>query len=259
MRDFSLKGKAGSMRRRDLLLGGMSFTLGAGAMALLSGCGDNVVMAGRQNQDQQILTAAKIAEALATAMYTRFINNSPIFNQLSPNDQDYFRAARDAEMRHYEVLRDATNSETSVNTFYFPQGMFTNAQVTINTMLTLEDIFIPAYLIAVNDLSSNALKVLAARIMGVEAEHKVLIRAVAADLGLTTVTTGVGTESVKPPNNVYFERRFASRFANINDIVQAAKPFIDRDAAQQAGFDINNPVVFQPYSPPANPNGDLNT
>ncbi len=258
MRDFHLKGKAGSMRRRDLLLGGVSFTLGAGTMALLSGCSNGVVMAERQ-QDQQILTAAKIAEALAIAMYTQFINNSPIFAQLPRDDQDYFRAARDAEMRHYEVLRDATNSETPVNTFYFPKNMFTDPQVTINTMLTLEEIFIPAYLIAVNDLSNNALKVLAARIMGVEAEHKVLIRAVAAELGLTTVTTLVGSEPVKPPNNVYFERRFASRFAKIDDIVKAAQPFINRDAANQAGFDLNNPVQFQPYTPPANPNGDLNT
>ncbi|MFA0738224.1 MAG: hypothetical protein LKKZDAJK_001326 [Candidatus Fervidibacter sp.] len=83
MRDFPLKGKAGSMRRRDLLLGGVSFTLGAGTMALLSGCSNRVVMAERQ-QDQQILTAAKIAEALATAMYTRFINNSPIFCPVAP-------------------------------------------------------------------------------------------------------------------------------------------------------------------------------
>ena len=59
-----------------------------------------------------------------------------------------------------------------------------NYQTTLNTLVTLEDAFIAAYLIGIRDLSAASLRVLAGQIMGVESEHRVFGRVVATDLGL---------------------------------------------------------------------------
>ena len=127
-------------------------------------------------------------------------------------------------------------------TFYFPTGMFGGPETyatTVNTLVTLEDAFIAAYLIGVRDLPNSDLRVLAARIMGVEAEHRALGRVIAADLNLHSTTglsgkpEGVDGTAGFAANNLAYERRFEPPFLAISDIVKALGPFI---APGTAGF-----------------------
>ena len=136
------------LSRREFLT--FSGALGVAALGttLLSGCGGNSAPTRQPNRDEEILGAAQIAEALATTMYTAIIEQAPFFQRLSAFDQNYFRAAREVEMAHYQLLMSALNNRpTPVTTFYFPQGMFTDARVTLDTLVTLEEAFIAAYIV----------------------------------------------------------------------------------------------------------------
>jgi hypothetical protein len=171
------------LNRREFLT--LSGALGVAALGatVLSGCGGNSAPTRQPNRDEEILGAAQIAEALATTMYTAIIEQAPFFQRLSAFDQNYFRAAREVEMAHYQLLMSALNNRpTPVTTFYFPQGMFNDAQVTLDTLVTLEEAFIATYLVGVRDLSTPELKVTAARILAVESDHRTVARVVATEI-----------------------------------------------------------------------------
>jgi hypothetical protein len=109
--------------------------------------------------------------------------------------------------------------------------MFIDPQTTVNTLVTLEDAFIAAYLIGIRDFSSSALKVIAGQIMGIEAEHRTLARVVTNDLGLTSVTGLSGmAEAVNAPNhtanNLAYERTFSATLPDISHVVAALGPFV---------------------------------
>lgn len=229
------------LSRRQCLTGLGGIGLGFTAAGVLSGCGGSGLGAsGDAAQDRAILTAAVAAEALATVMYWNLLK-STIYTSLgaNPSDQAYLVAAYEQELNHYnQLISYGTPPVASGTNFYFPAGMFTDKQTTVNTLVTLEDTFIAAYLIGVRDFGSNTAKQLAAEILGVESEHRVLARIVASDLGLTSTTGQSGNpESVVPPshtvNNIAYERTFASKFPNINGIVAALDPFL---TAGTAGF-----------------------
>ena len=132
--------------------------------------------------------------------------------------------------------------------------MFANAQVTLNTLVTLEDAFIAAYLVGVRRFSSNNLKVTAARIMGIESDHRTLARVIAPgvavqDGGPIENVTGIQgvAESVDPPNNNGYERTL--KLADIQQAVNALLPFADKNAAAKAGFDTTKTFPFVPFTP----------
>ncbi len=218
-----------SLDRRSLLKAAAITGTGALLGGLLAGCGGNGVTEVTGNRDATILGAAKIAEALATTMYTAIINDAPFFASLSAENQAYITAARDQEKFHYDLLKGATGGADAQLNYYFPTGMFTNVQTTINVLVTLEDAFIAAYLIGVKDLSTPALRVLAAQIMGVESDHRTLARLIGDDLGLTEVTGLSGSpEEVDPPNNNVYERTYG--LTNIDQVVTALTPFLSLGA-----------------------------
>lgn len=244
-----------AVSRRRFMAGVGTLGLGATAGLLLSGCGGS--SSSSTNQDATIINAAATAEALATVMYDNIIKSAIYTNGLNgnANDQAYLVAGREQEAIHYQVLVGA-GAQPLALTFYFPTGMFTtangqqNAQTVVNTLITLEDAFIAAYLIGIRDLSTSALKVLAGQILGVESEHRTLGRVIAADLGLTTVTGLSGTpESVvgangHAANNIAFERTFSTtgpKFQTINDVVKALGPFVTPPTSG-SGFD---PTPYQ--------------
>lgn len=228
------------------------FGLGAASSAsFLAACGSSTApksSASSASGDQDIINAAATAEALASVMYDNIINHSPAYAALGgePDDQAYLVAGREQEAIHYATLTGA-GATPLTTTFYFPTGMFTDATyvTTINTLITLEDAFIAAYLIGIRDLSTDSLKQLAGQIMGIEAEHRVLVRTIANDLNLnqTKGLSGVN-ESTQPPmhaaNNLAFERTFSGQFKTIADIVTALGPFTTPGAS---GFD-STPFVF---------------
>jgi hypothetical protein len=204
--------------------------------------------------DIDILIAAEIAEALAVTTYTNIINTSPFFTRLEEDDQGYLKAARQEEMSHYLLEKGVTRKPSPFTTFYYPKNMFSDAQTTLNVLVTLEDAFIAAYLVGVRDFSNANLRVTAARIMGIESDHRTLARVVAPgvaaqDGGPIEKVTGIQgkAESVDPPNNNGYERTL--KWTKIGKAVAALTPFADKNAAAKAGFDTTKPYKFQPFTP----------
>jgi hypothetical protein len=204
--------------------------------------------------DVAIVGAAQIAEALAVTTYTNIIQNAPFFKRLESDDQGYLKAARQEEMSHYLLEMSVTKKPSPFTTFYYPAKMFDDAQTTLNVLVTLEDAFIAAYLVGVRNFSTPDLRVTAARIMGIESDHRTLARVVAPgvakrDGGPIEKVTGIQgkAESVDPPNNNGYERTL--KWTNINKAVSALTPFADKAAAAKAGFDTSRPYRFKPFTP----------
>ena len=204
--------------------------------------------------DTEILIAAEIAEALAVTTYTNIINTAPFFKNLADDDQGYLMSARNEEMSHYLLEQSATGKPSPFSTFYYPPEMFTDPQTTLNILVTLEDAFIAAYLVGVRRFSTPDLRVTAARIMGIESDHRTLARVVAPGVAasdggpIETVTGAQGvSESVDPPNNNGYERTLC--WDHISQAVAALTPFADKNAALAAGFDTTKPYSFQQFTP----------
>jgi hypothetical protein len=204
--------------------------------------------------DVDILKAAGIAEALAVTTYTTIVQTSGWFTRIPDDDQGYLYAARQEEMSHYLLVTGATGSGSPFTTFYYPKNMFSNAQVTLNTLVALEDAFIAAYLVGVRYFSTADLRVTAARIMGIESDHRTLARTVAGEIlaqdgGPLAKVTGLQgvPENIHPPNNNGYERTLC--LTNISQAVTALLPFVDKAHAQVAGFDVNKPRTFEPFTP----------
>jgi hypothetical protein len=204
--------------------------------------------------DIAILGAAQIAEALAVTTYSNIIDRAPFFRRLESDDQGYLRAARQEEMSHYLLEKSVTGKPSPFTRFYYPPKMFADAKTTLNVLVTLEDAFIAAYLVGVRDFSTPDLRVTAARIMGIESDHRTLARVVAPgvakrDGGPIEKVTGVQgkAESVDPPNNNGYERTL--KWTKISQAVTALTPFADKAAAHSAGFDTSKAYAFKPFTP----------
>ena len=206
--------------------------------------------------DVAIVGAAQIAEALAVTTYTNIIGLSPFFKRLPEDDQGYLKAARQEEMSHYALEKSVTGKPSPFTTFYYPPKMFSDAQTTLDVLVTLEDAFIAAYLIGVRDFSTPALRVLAARIMGIESDHRTLARVLAGDVsaqdgGPIKKITGVQgkAEEADPPNNNGYERTL--KWTKISQAVTAPdfrSP--TRHPAGQAGVRPHSkPYQFRPFTP----------
>ena len=186
--------------------------------------------------------------------YTNIINTAPFFKNIPADDQGYLKAAVQEEMSHYLLEESVTKKPTPFTMFYYPPKMFSDAQTTLNILVTLEDAFISAYLIGVRDFSTADLRVTAARIMGIESDHRTLARVVGPDVasgdgGPIEQIAGIQktAESVDPPNNNGYERTLLLK--NIGQAVEALLPFAEPKAAAQAGFDATKPYKFEPFTP----------
>ena len=207
-----------------------------------------------KKRDRDILVAAEIAEALAVTTYSNIIGIAPFFTRLESDDQGYLMAARQEEMSHYLLEQSVTDQFTPFTSFFYPFNMFADAQTTLNTLVTLEDAFIAAYLVGVRSFSTPKLRVTAARIMGIESDHRTLARVVGRgvateDGGPIETITGIQgvAESVDPPNNNGYERTLC--WTRIEQAVEALLPFVDMNAAKAAGFDTSKSYPFEPFNP----------
>jgi hypothetical protein len=147
-----------------------------------------------------------------------------------------------------------TGKPSPFTTFYYPPKMFSDAQTTLNVLVTLEDAFIAAYLVGVRAFSTPDLRVLAARIMGIESDHRTLARVLGGDVaamdgGPITKITGVQgkAETADPPNNNGYERTL--KWTKIGQALTALTPFADKTAAGKAGLDTSKPYEFKPFTP----------
>lgn len=204
--------------------------------------------------DHAILVAAQIAEALAVTTYTAIIEKAPFYGRLEAGDQGYLKAARQEEMSHYLLEQLATGQAAQYTRFYYPRQMFASAKVTLNTLVVLEDAFIAAYLLGIAHFSSGALRLTAARIMGIESDHRTLARVLAGNVksqdgGPLTALTGFQgvAEGANPPNNNGYERTLG--WTSIDQAIAALQPYIDKKAAAKAGFDTAKAYIFRPFTP----------
>src|SRR5438552_18680977 len=85
-------------------------------------------------------------------------------------------------MSHYLLEQSVTDQFTPFTQFFYPPKMFADAQTTLNVLATLEDAFIAAYLVGVRNFSTPDLRVTAARIMGIESDHRTLARVLASSV-----------------------------------------------------------------------------
>jgi hypothetical protein len=207
-----------------------------------------------KKRDRDILVAAQIAEALAVTTYTNIIDRSPFFTRLPNDDQGYLVAARQEEMSHYLLEQSVTDQFTPFTSFFYPKKMFADPQTTLNTLVTLEDAFIAAYLVGVRNFSTTHLRVTAARIMGIESDHRTLARVLAGEVaaqdgGPIEIITGAQgvAESIDPPNNNGYERTLC--WTKIEQALDALMPFVDANAAKTAGFNTSKSYPFEPFNP----------
>ena len=207
-----------------------------------------------KKRDRDILVAAQIAEALAVTTYSNIINIAPFFTRLESDDQGYLIATRQEEMSHYLLEESVVDQFTPFSSFFYPHHMFADAQTTLNTLVTLEDAFIAAYLVGLRNFSTRELRVTAARIMGIESDHRTLARVVgpgvaAQDGGPIEMITGAQgvAESVDPPNNNGYERTLC--WTHIDQALEELLPFVDKPAAKKVGFNTSKSYPFEPFNP----------
>jgi hypothetical protein len=247
----------GTDRRQFLRRGaatGVGVVTGASALGALVPSFAAAKSGGVTSGDVAIVGAAQIAEALAVTTYTNIIDKAPFFTRLPHDDQRYLVGARQEEMSHYALEKSVTGKPSPFTAFYYPSKMFSDAQTTLDVLVTLEDAFIAAYLVGVRNFSTPALRVLSARIMGIESDHRTLARVLGGsvsrkDGGPIEKIIGVQgkAESIDPPNNNGYERTL--KWTKISQAVEALTPFADKAAAAKAGFDTSKPYQFKPFTP----------
>jgi Ferritin-like domain len=153
--------------------------------------------------------AAVGAERIAVAFYSNALGESSPFGVsgdvashtlLNSGHRDYFEAARNQEASHLAVL-ESLGLSFPFRTFAFPAGTFASAGAMLAIGEQLERVFIGAYLGAVKTGAATGTATgqfvaeAAAQIVGIECEHRVLIRDIAGE---------------DPPNDRFYEGDVAS-------------------------------------------------
>lgn len=169
----------------------------------------------------------------------------------------YLRAALNQEIEHANLLRTVGNfgadySADPVQTFYFNPSTFADINTFVATLSALENAFIGAYLNAIRELGSLASRSgergvadgpfggpysaaqlewfaeVAASIMGVECEHRVL---------------GPVITNATQPNNLYFESTagLTSVYHGSSSAVAALTPFLSQQSGT-TGYSLGTAV-----------------
>jgi Ferritin-like domain len=188
--------------RRGFVARGLALGGGAAAVALF---GDTATAGAATDSDVIAFGNAAVgAERIAVAFYSNALGLASSFGVsadlakgtlLNSAHREYFEAARNQEASHLATLLSLGLS-FPFNRFAFPAGTFQSAPAMLAMGEQLENIFIGAYLgaIKVSATVADSLGILvaeaAAQIMGVECEHRVLIRDIAGE---------------DPPNNRFYE------------------------------------------------------
>lgn len=178
-------------------------TLHQGALRspLLPGTGSNMTLQGAACETtQEIMNIAVTAEAFAVTLLGEALAASERGElPLNPEAVGTLTAARAAEQAHFDVLTEA-GAEPLTLTFTVPDpGLLANVGLFFETLVSLEEAFIAAYMAAAQEFAISGeaeLAQLALQIGAVEAEHRVGARFFAIAAG-----TASGT-----PNDVAFEK-----------------------------------------------------
>ena len=246
-----------SAGRRNFLTGLGKAALGS-TVALLFG---DLPLAQGQNTGAnvdtavQIVTAALIAEDLATAFYYNGLiggviqdpnlagpGGTALSNTGNIPNVTYLRAALGQEIAHANLLRavgalGANASTDPYQTFYFPAGTFDTITPFIATLEALENAFIGAYLNAIREFSNLAIR---ATIRNVPTgpfggpfsggQLNYFAQVAASILGIECEHRVLGSVivNVAQANNLSFEQTdgLTSVFNGANSAVVALTPFL---------------------------------
>ncbi|MDP9313358.1 MAG: ferritin-like domain-containing protein [Chloroflexota bacterium] len=162
--------------RRNVL---KTIGIGGSAAALTFGMSEAVNAQTAGDDPQTILNLASTAEALAVTAFHSIITLSTFYGRLQPVYQNYLKSALTQEMAHYNFLV-AAGAKPLANQFFFPNGILENLNLYVFVTDVLEGVFIGAYLASVRrfaELNRPDLAWTSASVMGIEAEHKALNRA----------------------------------------------------------------------------------
>ncbi len=166
---------------------------------------------------QEIINIAATAEAFAVTVLGGALANAANGTlALNAEQVQAIKASRAEEQAHYAYL--IGTGATPLTTFTIPDPkIVTDVATFLNTLITLEEIFIAAYIAAAQEfaiLGKPELAQVVMAIASVEAEHRVLARAFAVEGG---VIMGL-------PNNIAFQQAF---YASVGEAAAAL---------QQLGF-----------------------
>lgn len=166
---------------------------------------------------KKIISVAAVAEALAVTFYYNGITHK-VGTLIEPDQLDYLKAALAEEKDHLDLLRKA-GAAAPPKKFFFEMGTFAHVRKFTDVLDALETAFIGAYAAAVHrfcELNQADLAELAARILGIEAEHRVLGRDIAG---------------ASPPNNLCLER---VPFVCVSEAADALAPFLSDGPKRKA-------------------------
>lgn len=200
--------------------GGVALGAGVGGGLLLKQ-GANVAHADGTDPVIAFGNAAVGAERIAVAFYANALGQTSQYGVasdqakgtlLSAGNRPYFTAAQNEEQVHQDTLVSLGLS-FPYSVFRFPAGTFDSAKNMLAFGEQLESIFIGAYLGAIKAAAAETntfIAEAAAQILGVECEHRVLIRQIEKD---------------PVPNDRTFEGNLSSNgstvYASANDAVNA--------------------------------------
>jgi len=139
---------------------------------------------------QTILNLGATAEALAITAFHSIITQSTFYGGLAPHYQNYLKSALTQEQAHFD-LWVASGAKPLADKFFFPEGILQNLGLYVFVTDVLEGVFIGAYLAATRrfaELNRPDLAWTVASVMGIEAEHKALNRA----MGITSAGSAAG-------------------------------------------------------------------
>jgi hypothetical protein len=188
--------------RRTFVKRVLAVSGGAAALDLVAG--PSGALAATDADIRAFGNAAVGAERIAVAFYSNALGLPSPYGVpgdlakgtlLNSAHREYFNAARNQEASHLATL-EGLHLTFPFHTFAFPAGTFRSAPAMLAMGEQLENVFIGAYLGAIKVAASVAdalgtfVAEAAAQIMGVECEHRVLIRDIAGE---------------DPPNNRFYE------------------------------------------------------
>jgi ferritin-like protein len=177
--------------------------------------------------------AAVGAERIGIAFYSNALGTPTEFGVaadqakgtlLNDAHRVYFNAARNQETSHLATLR-GLGLQFPGNVFSFPAGAFQSATSMLALGEQLEGVFIGAYLGAVKAGASDPdglgtfVAEAAAQIMGIECEHRVLIRDIAG---------------LNPPNDRFYEGSLGSAGSDLGNTGTPSVVYATGDAAVAA-------------------------
>jgi hypothetical protein len=191
--DHDRAGMEGTTRRR--MLGRAGALAIGGAMVPLAGTGSAAAAVRRGDSLRHFLNFTVTQEQFGVTAVTAAIQKAPG----TPSEQflPVLRAAVTTEFTHVQALK-AIGARPLTSKFWIPDAVFDGGVGLFTSLAVVEAIEVSLYLVGITAFTvrSNAFGArLCGEALGTEAEHRVLARFAASQLGAPTA----------PPNNVGFE------------------------------------------------------